>query len=336
MVRAQRRVRALVVMALCGCYPHDTPRGCNPYGSPPPAVSREVIPDRLSELGLYSDLRSGTVVPEARPYRPTFALWSDGASKRRWIRLPAGATIDTSNIDSWRFPIGTELYKEFSVEGKRIETRILRRVSADDNGWAAMTYAWNAAQTEARAATDGVTGALGTKYDIPSTRTCMACHGGRPEHVLGFGAIQLSHEATQAEELTLDRLAGEGWMSVPPTHPIAVPGTPEDVAAIGYLHANCGHCHNDGRPRDASYYRPPPSVDFGLRVQDLGSLGSTRAQITANRFRMGDNPARNHIILRCMTREGTQWRRMPPVATKVLDTEGLALVHAWLERSAKN
>lgn len=336
MARSRRRIHVLTVMALCGCYASETPRGCNPYGSPPPPiVATRELPDRVSGLGLYADLRSGAVVSEVRAYRPTFSLWSDGASKRRWIRLPPGATIDTANVDSWRFPVGTELFKEFSFEGKRIETRILRRVNDDDDGWVAMTYAWNAAQTDAFAVSDGVTGALGTKYDIPEARTCMACHGGRPERVLGFGAIQLSHEAKDPDEITLDRLADEGVLSVRPPHGIAVAGAPNDVAAIGYLHANCGHCHNGGRPPGATYFRPPPSVDLGLRVHDLVTPGSTRAEATANRFRMGANPARNHLIVRCMTREGSQWRRMPPVGTKVLDTEGLALVHGWLERTGQ-
>lgn len=305
--------------------------GCSPYGLPP--ASRHPLPERITELGLYADARAGTVADGVRAYRPSFALWSDGASKRRWIRLPAGSTIDTSDIDSWRFPVGTELFKEFSVGGRRIETRVLRKVSPDVDGWAAMSFAWNDTQTEAVAAPDGVKDALGTKLDIPSARTCMACHGGRPERVLGFGAIQLAHEARDAGELTLDRLVEERRLSVAPSGPIRVPGEPSDVAAIGYLHANCGHCHNGGRPPDAAYFRPPPFVDFGLRVADLGAVSSTRAHATAARFAMGLNPTSNHMILQRMTRAGSFRRRMPPLATEIVDDEGVALVAAWLERS---
>lgn len=303
---------------------------CSPYRLPP--ASAFPLPGQLSELGLYADLRAGTVTSEVRPYRPSFTLWSDGASKRRWIRLPAGKTIDTSDMDSWRFPEGTELWKEFTVQGKRIETRILRKVGAKESDWAAMSYAWNPAQTEATAAPDGVKNALGTTYDIPAAGTCMACHGGRPERVLGFGAIQLAHEAS-SDDLTLDTLVREHRLSADPKAPVHMSGDARDVAAIGYLHANCGHCHNSGRPADATYFRPPTTVDFGLRVEDLDSLQSTHAQVTAKRFAMGLNPVRNHVIVQRMTKEAAFRRRMPPLATETLDREGLELVVNWLERT---
>lgn len=303
--------RVVLSLLLCACSPYDLP-----------PASRHELPQRLSELRGYTDLRSGAV--GLRPYRPSFALWSDGASKRRWIRLPEGEAIDTSDLDAWRFPVGTELWKEFSVDGKRIETRVLRKVSREDSGWAAMTYAWNAAQDEAFAAPDGVHDALGTRYDIPSARTCMACHGGRPERVLGFGAVQLAHEPAEEGELTLDRLVAEHRLSEPPRAPVRVPA---DAAAVGYLHANCAHCHNGARPPDATHFRPPRTVDFGLRVEDLGSVASTRAYATATRYAMG---ASTNLIVQRMTRQGAFRRRMPPLATERIDQEGVALVAAWL------
>lgn len=293
---------------------------CSPYALPP--ASRFTLPNRISELGVYSDLRAGTVADGARPYRPSFALWSDGASKRRWIRLPAGATIDTADMNSWRFPVGTELWKEFSVDGKRIETRVLRKVNPSDDGWAAMTYAWNEAQDEAVAAPDGVENALGTKFDIPSARTCMACHGGRPERVLGFSAIQLAHEAKAPDEATLDRLVAEARLTKAPAGPIQVLGSPVEVAAIGYLHANCGHCHNSGRPADAKYFRPPRSIDFGLRIEDLASPQATAAYKTSKT---------THLILPRMTHGTDFTRRMPPLATEQVDSEGVAVITAWLQ-----
>lgn len=291
------------------------------------------LPRRLSELDLYSDLRTGSVVPDLRPYLPTFSLWSDGASKRRWVRLPAGGTINTSDMDAWRFPVGTEFFKEFSVGGKRIETRILRKVNREDDGWAAMSYAWNDAQNEAFAAPNGVLNALGTTYDIPATSDCMACHGGRPERVLGFAAIQLAHAANSKDEITLEQLIAERRISVEPRAPVVLPGSRQDVAAVGYLHANCGHCHDGGRPPDPMFLRPARFIDFSLRIQDLASLQSTRAHATATLL-AGGLPANNHLILRRMTTPGgTYMLRMPPLATEVVDAEGLRLVQAWLQRS---
>ena len=53
---------------------------------------------------------------------PTEALWSDGAVKRRFIYLPPGTTIDTTNMDEWVFPVGTKFWKEFSVDGRKLRT----------------------------------------------------------------------------------------------------------------------------------------------------------------------------------------------------------------------
>jgi hypothetical protein len=32
-------------------------------------------------------------------YDPSLSMWADGAEKRRFIRLPPGTTIDTSDMD---------------------------------------------------------------------------------------------------------------------------------------------------------------------------------------------------------------------------------------------
>src|SRR5262245_34989426 len=65
------------------------------------------FPERLSETGLYSNLAAGELAPGVFAYTPAFELWSDAALKQRWILLPAGQQIDTSNMDEWRFPQGT-------------------------------------------------------------------------------------------------------------------------------------------------------------------------------------------------------------------------------------
>lgn len=104
-------------------------------------------PARLSETGLYADPGMLTVDPLNRPFVPQYPLWSDGAVKARWIRLPEGATIDATDIDAWRFPAGTKLWKEFSFSGRRVETRMLWKTSEHD--WIFAAYVWNEAQTNA-------------------------------------------------------------------------------------------------------------------------------------------------------------------------------------------
>ncbi len=63
----------------------------------PPAMAVDALaelPARLADTGLYADPASKTLAPGIFPFSPQYPLWSDGAVKRRWIRLPEGAAID--------------------------------------------------------------------------------------------------------------------------------------------------------------------------------------------------------------------------------------------------
>ena len=68
-----------------------------------------------------------------RPYTPVYPLWADGLVKRRWLDLPAGKKIDTSDMDHWSFPVGTRFWKEFATpSGTVLETRLIEKIGAYD------------------------------------------------------------------------------------------------------------------------------------------------------------------------------------------------------------
>ncbi|HEU4408473.1 MAG TPA: hypothetical protein VFS43_24640 [Polyangiaceae bacterium] len=314
--------RAALALALASA-------SCSPYRLPPESPLTARLPARVSDAGFYADAARGLVAADARPYAPAFSLWSDGASKRRWVRLPPGATIDSSDMDSWQFPVGTQLWKEFWKDGRRVETRLLMRVGEGESAWAAVAYLWGADQSDAVAAPDGAERALGTAHDVPPARACMTCHGGRRERVLGFSAIQLAHPAASEGEATLDALVAEGRLSAAPARPIEVPGTPTDRAALGYLHANCGSCHNGDRPRDAGYFRPPRGLDLWLATSDLDRVEATAAYRTTRRLVDRDDVAGSRLLHR-MRRSSLFLRRMPPLATEHVDADGAAAVERWL------
>src|SRR5262249_36612081 len=70
-------------------------------------------PSDLGCTGLYSDWARRTLNPDAKEFDPGLHLWSDGAQKTRWILVPPGQKIDTADMNEWRFPVGTKLWKEF-------------------------------------------------------------------------------------------------------------------------------------------------------------------------------------------------------------------------------
>ncbi len=243
------------------------------------------MPRTLADTGLCMDAACTQINPLAIPYTPQFELWSDGATKRRWIQLPAGTKIDTADMDFWEFPVGTKLWKEFTSGTTRVETRLVMRIGAGttQNDWFYAAYVWNAAQDNAVWEEYGATDVLGTQHDVPSKPQCRGCHENtKPSRVLGFSAIQLDRD-NPTGELDLAELVAQDLLTAAPASPqtpgpyFPLPGgTSPAKAALGYLHVNCGHCHN---PNSQVIGNTP--MLLRLTVDTLGALSTTPPYQTA-------------------------------------------------------
>lgn len=314
------------------------------------------LPLRLSETGLFEKGAGGAVAPGTLLFAPQYPLWTDGATKRRWIQLPPGSFIDAANPDAWEFPRGTRLWKEFSL-GRKIETRFIERLA--DGSWRFASYVWNDEGTDAVLAPPEGLPATTTRYAIPSETDCRACHEGAAAPVLGFGALQLSSDrdplAPHAEPLPKDALdlrglIVRGWVRNLPkalvdTPPRIEAETPTERAALGYLHGNCGHCH--ARPSDTG-----ASVPVGaLLAQEAGGGGSAvmdvlRSLIGApSRFRVSANQSEMQIVapgaahmsvLPVRMRSRDSRIQMPPLGTAKPDQEAIALIEKWINEDLKN
>ncbi|MFZ5892787.1 MAG: hypothetical protein ACOY0T_17135 [Myxococcota bacterium] len=321
-----RHSAALRAVAFTGC----VLLGCQPYRKCDPVDEGAVakLPERLSSTGLYAAEAGGAISPEVRSYRPRFELWSDGASKRRWIWLPPGTRIDTSDMDSWQFPVGTKLWKEFTRDEVRVETRLLQRLP---EGWIGLAYLWQKDGHDALAAPYGAIDALGTPHNVPASNECDACHAGRSSFVLGFSALQLA-QPTEPDSLNLDELIRLQLISHAPATAPRVPGNETEQAALGYLHANCSHCHNASRPQrgGSRCFDPESDIDFLLRAEEATSVADTNAYRTAR----GDciEPGKpNDSKLIDLVGQRSRFRQMPPLASEVVDTAAVALLRRWIE-----
>jgi hypothetical protein len=289
------------------------------------------LPRRLSDTGLYANIATGELAPGVLAYTPQFPLWSDGAEKRRWILLPSGQQIDTSNADEWRFPDGTKLWKEFSVAGARVETRLLEKRGSNDADWRSLAYVWGADGKDAIAAPLGEVDSHHTDHDVPAAGECLACHGGRRSFVLGFSAVQLAASAATSE-IDLAGLIQQSLLSSPPVNVPVVPGNAVEVAALGYLHANCSHCHNQTRPQrsGARCFDPDRDIDFTLAVAQLDDAASTPTYRTV----IGDGVKRGDPdgsrLYELVGSRGL-FRQMPPLATEQVDTAAVANLRVWIE-----
>lgn len=280
---------------------------------------------RLSQTGLYTDIAGKRVAPDSVAFQPRFQLWSDGAEKRRWLRLPPGTRIDDSAPDHWQLPAGAVVFKEFTRDGKRIETRVLARTGPEPRDYWLGAFVWNDDESDALFTPEGLSNARGTSHDVPSRKRCGTCHDGAPGRVLGLSAIQ--------EPQLPPGLLREA------RPPSVVPGAPDTQAALGYLHANCAHCHN---PRGSAF----PDTDLDLRLSSSDtSPEATLAQRTTLR-----------VPLQFFRRSSARWRvlpgapeqsallsrmsqsdpllRMPPLGTEQVDHTGVAAVRAWIESLA--
>lgn len=288
------------------------------------------LPRRLSDTGLYGDIGAGTLSTGIRPFTPRFPLWSDGASKRRFILLPEDTRIDTSDMDDWQFPTGTKLWKEFTRDGIRVETRLEQKVGERSADWALVSYVWNEDETDAVRADDGAHDARGTPHDVPRAADCMGCHGGRKSRVLGFSALQLT--ASGASENQLAELVDADLLSDPPFEAFDIPGTPDQVAGLGYLHANCGHCHNQIRPESNGprCYDPDQNFEFLLRIDDLHDVDATSTVRTAVGRVIDTDDVEHSQVLRRMRVRDPDLPSMPPLGTETVDPSGVASVRTLI------
>ena len=278
-------------------------------------VQADPLPVHLRDTGL-SD-------PRKLSFSPQYPLWSDGARKRRWIYLPPGTAIDASRPDAWEFPAGTRLWKEFSLGGP-VETRFIERLP--DSTWRYATYIWNEEGTDATLAPPDGIAALPTRdgYSIPSQSDCRACHESAAVPVLGFSALQLSSDrdplaphADARSEIDLDGLLARGLIrNLPPgaTSPRIEGSSTVERAALGYLHGNCGHCHNDTEAR------VPVDLTLAESVVD-GSASSDRVLRSLLKVR-------SRFLERVSSRNPQ--RQMPPLGTRLVDVAALALIERWI------
>lgn len=305
------------------------------------------LPQDLACVGLYTNLQSKTVDPSAMPYTPGLILWSDGATKQRWLYLPPSTKIDDTDLDEWIFPVGTKVFKEFQVGGARIETRMFTK--AQDGSWLWATYQWNSGETDAVRNDNGATniGGDGGTYEIPSHTKCNQCHQGRNDKLMGIETIALALPTAQG--VTLDWLAKNNKLtSVPSATTATLPNdsTGYAAAALGVMHIDCGvSCHSrnpNGYANSTGLYMRLPAAQVlagGVVVTNLDTY-TTSANVTPTLpqyqtyaqqgyKRLAPGSSATSLIPTVANIRGAG--QMPPIATHVVDTAGVTALTTWID-----
>jgi hypothetical protein len=319
----------------------DASDASSPYAAE--CANAATPPTKLECTGLYSNILAKTLSPGVRPYVPAVPLWADGAEKQRWIWLPKGMKIDASDPNEWTFPVGTKVWKEFSRDRKRVETRLWQKVQS--NYWVRTTYLWNS--DESAAASSGgedIPWGDGGTYHVPTGDECDQCHRGRIDHILGFEQVSLGLPG--ATGLTLPQLVTDGLITPAPARTqltIGDDGTGAAAAPLAWLHVNCGvSCHNSNSNSTgygaSQRLRLDPTLLDGRSSAAFDSLTTTvnRTADTptwAGQTRIVPGDPNDSLLVKLITNRGTNnpvSNQMPPIATLLVDGPDTQNIVAWI------
>ncbi|MBV7316852.1 parallel beta-helix domain-containing protein [Shewanella sp. NIFS-20-20] len=153
---------------------------------------------KLSDYNLFADKSNPTTNPQSggMPYWLNTQLFTDFASKYRFVFVPNEHAAVYSQNESFDFPVGTVITKTFALpqntanrgfaNEELIETRLLIKRAT---GWTALPFVWNADKTDAVLTKPGAIQAkslthngetLAFDYVVPSTNQCKQCHQYKP------------------------------------------------------------------------------------------------------------------------------------------------------------
>lgn len=264
---------------------------------PSDSTDMSSLPQTLQELSLSLDGKTFSPESSFIGYDVESPLWSDGAAKTRYIRLPPGKSL---TFDESRnllvFPSGTMLVKHFAAKtdgSGAVETRVM--LLREDRSWAFATYQWAADGSTKRTPSSVKIAANAdwpSGYRIPSENDCAACHSASSNGVLGFKPAQLI--------TSLPKLAAANVMSaelVQKISGIAPQAKPTDSSisikdrALAYLDANCSSCHRpDGYMQffhlDSQHIDLNKLVDEGYIVPGKPEESLIWKRFTASGYRM--------------------------------------------------
>ena len=359
----------LALLLLAGCQRGMPPVAFHADGRPPKLSDWHVVEVHDGRL----QLNDGVV-----PYDLNTPLFTDYAHKLRTVWMPKGTTAKYRPTDTLDFPVGTVISKTFyyprAADGKfgdvarnddysrdfagqgldmanvrLIETRIL--VHRKD-GWAAIPYVWNDAQTEATLARTGAVLPLtlvGTdharedfNYVVPDESQCQSCHAQdwieRKVHPIGPKARHINKDYHYADGSAnqLEHLARLGYLSgLPALAEVPRDANWEDTRATldararAYLDINCGHCHNANGAANTTGL----TLDAGTpedRHLGICKPPTAAGQGTGDHFFdiVPGQPDESILPYRLSSKEPGVM--MPELGRSTVHREGVALIKAWI------
>lgn len=316
---------------------------------------------KLSDYNLFKgNLSDLDPVFGVVPYEPISSLFSDYASKKRFVWMPDGAIATyASDSESLNFPVGTVLVKNFYYENvlpdnskKILETRLMIK---NPDEWVFANYVWNDDQTEAFYNMNGSVVELsfnhnGTtkevNYRIPNGSECVTCHnktgiplpiGTKPQN------MNKNYNFPNGSQNQLERLKEIGYLTDYPNNINTVVNyndnsKPLELRVRSYLDINCAHCHSDEgfcnyrKPRFA-FNKTSDPLNLGICVEHDEDIS----------LHIDGNPT--HIITPGSVEQSVIYYRlntvkpnirMPLRGRTVIHEEAVEMVSQWINSLENN
>jgi uncharacterized repeat protein (TIGR03806 family) len=325
-----------------------------PIEESPVVVDLTLVPyQNLSEYKFFEGpLKELNPAVGLLPYKPASELFTDYASKSRFVWMPKGTKATfISEHAVLELPVGAVLIKNFfynrvqPTNTKRIiETRIMIR---KQSGWIFAEYVWNDEQTDAVLNLAGsslpitwiddqnVTRTI--TYKIPKESECLACHNIAQTVVpIGIKPQNLNFNLTYRNSTTLQltKWVESGYLE--PNFPAVTQSTinyqdqskPIDLRMRSFVDMNCAHCHRDG-----GY-----ATVFALRFEFYKTtlLSNMGVCVSPNHFMPGFSGELvtpgdiNRSILYARVSTNDPNYRMPFLGRSIVHQEAVDLVTQWI------
>jgi len=286
------------------------------------------------------------------PYDVITPLFSDYASKKRFVWMPVGVSASyVSDNKALNFPDGAALIKNFYYNNVQPtgETRILEtRLMYRKNGfWQFANYVWNDAQTEAVLDLQGSNVPLtwidenqitrDVIYRIPNVVECQTCHKSYQQSIpIGIKPqnLNMTYDYSQGPENQLMKWQQSGYLesNIPSNIETTVRWDDENAELServrSYLDMNCSHCHSlgghcDYTPVKFVYSESSDPVNQGVCVEPDIDLGPELTYIITP-----GNINKSVMHFRMNTTDET--KRMPLLGRTVIHEEAVQLIADYI------
>ena len=303
--------------------------------------------ENLSDYGFFKGTLKEQIPSDGVVlYTLNSPLFSDYASKLRFVKLPAGQSVAYNPDSVLQFPVGTAIVKTFYYpidernpkKGRRLmETRVLLH---EAKGWVALPYIWNKEQTDAVLEVaggsdqvswiDGAGKKQSFEYQVPNMNQCKGCHERSGEMTpIGPSVRQLNDGQQLQHWETAGLLKGLPKDHIPALVNYSDASASLDDRVKAYLDINCAHCHNPTGPARSS------GLYLTWDSKDRTAYGFLKPPVAAGRGSgnlsydiVPGKPEQSILHYRMASRDPGVM--MPELGRQLTHHEGVELVRNWI------